>query len=415
MPARPILPARPFMPLRSAMALRPAPARPARSVGLIALALAASIGPFCSACSSTEGSGEWSSGADQPLDAGYDPMALPHKVDTLLLDWHDPARGRDVPVKLYLPRGVKGERPLLIFSHGGGGSREGGTYLNTHLAARGWIVIAVEHHGSNGQSLRDQAAGGGGGGGGGEGRRGRLRDLPAQLRNAGPTLRAQIEDPSNLENRPRDVSFVIDRVLAGEGLPAGLRADAARIGVMGHSFGAYTTMATAGMAIDIGPAQDRSFRDPRVGAALALSPQGKGTMGINAGAWDRVQPPVMMMTGTKDGGHDGEDWTWRREGFEALSHRPMEEPAYFFLIDDATHMSFGDERGGLLGRLGRRGGGGGGEGNQRDPRHHGWIQAAATAFFDSTLLGNQSARAWLEGEGLRALVGQDATLTRAGG
>ena len=53
------------------------------------------------------------------------------------LDWTDTQRDRPVPVRLYLPeRG--GPVPLMLFSHGLGGSRLGYSYLGRHVAAQAW-------------------------------------------------------------------------------------------------------------------------------------------------------------------------------------------------------------------------------------------------------------------------------------
>lgn len=43
--------------------------------------------------------------------------------------WRDEARGREVPVKLYFPAGdAGGPFPVIVFSHGLGGSRDGYRY-----------------------------------------------------------------------------------------------------------------------------------------------------------------------------------------------------------------------------------------------------------------------------------------------
>ena len=51
--------------------------------------------------------------------------AGPWRVDTRLADLHDSRRARSLPVKLYLPD-TPTLRGLILFSHGLGGSREGG-------------------------------------------------------------------------------------------------------------------------------------------------------------------------------------------------------------------------------------------------------------------------------------------------
>jgi len=297
--------------------------------------------------------------------------AGPFTPDQIDRTWRDEARGRDVPVRIHWGREAEGPMPLLVYSHGGGGSRSVGTYLAERLASHGYIVIAPQHAGSDRDALRG-------------GRRG-----PAAMRGARERLRAMVDDPANLRNRPLDVSFVIDRALAGD-LPKGLGVDAERIGVLGHSFGAFTAMSVAGMLVDLPEGEDKSFRDDRVRCALALSPQGTGTMGIDAGAWDEIEIPILGMTGTEDSARGGADPTeWRAEWFEAIRARGAEQPAYLAIIEKATHSTFSDTR---TRRFGRRRGG------EVDERHHAWIQSMATAFFNAHLRSDDAAHDWLASE-----------------
>ena len=64
------------------------------------------------------------------------PIAPPYAADRTMLasdfvraDWHDVARNRDVPAKIYFPTEGAGPFPVIIFSHGLGGTREGYEYL----------------------------------------------------------------------------------------------------------------------------------------------------------------------------------------------------------------------------------------------------------------------------------------------
>src|SRR5262245_50577734 len=85
------------------------------------------------------------------------------------LDWHDAARCRDVPVRVYAAQGGGGPAaqshgeqpappaavapaikfPVIVFSHGLGGSRANYGYVCEHLASQGYLVIVPTHHGSD--------------------------------------------------------------------------------------------------------------------------------------------------------------------------------------------------------------------------------------------------------------------------
>jgi hypothetical protein len=74
--------------------------------------------------------------------AGYDPMAVsstftPKAVDLVV---KDTARQRDIPLRIYLPQS-QSEAPVVMFSHGLGGSRENNRYLGVHWAARGYVAV----------------------------------------------------------------------------------------------------------------------------------------------------------------------------------------------------------------------------------------------------------------------------------
>jgi dienelactone hydrolase len=97
-------------------------------------------------------------------------------------------------------------------------------------------------------------------------------------------------EESDLVNEPRDVSFVIDRLLALNALHGGVlagRIDPARIAVAGHSDGAVTALAVA---------DDRAVRDPRVHAAIVMS----GAEPSGMGAFPRHGPPLLAVQGTAD-------------------------------------------------------------------------------------------------------------------
>ena len=63
--------------------------------------------------------------------------------------WQDSRRQRQVPVKIYYPADGAGPFPVIIFSHGLGGSREGYQYLGRHWASHGYVSVHLQHLGSD--------------------------------------------------------------------------------------------------------------------------------------------------------------------------------------------------------------------------------------------------------------------------
>ena len=218
----------------------------------------------------------------------YRPAAATHSVATWSGDWLDQDRDRKIPVKIYFPDDPVPRRyPVVIFSHGLGGSRDGYSYLGQYWGSRGYVSVHIQHPGSDSTVIADA-------------------DRPlVKLQK----LKKAMQDPANLSNRPKDVSFAIDqlaRLQADESFaPRDGRLDMSHLAVAGHSFGAYTVLAVAGQAI--GP--DRSLvyygPDRRIKAAIAMSSQTAHTSNLDD-AYSRIRIPIFHMTGTKDQAPFGE-------------------------------------------------------------------------------------------------------------
>lgn len=318
---------------------------------------------------------------DEATSLGYTSSSGPFEVSTRLVTIIDRDRGRDVPCKAYSPRGAAAPLPFVVFSHGGGGTRHDGEFLCAHLAQHGYCVVAVEHEGSNLDALKQPRPG---------------------ARGLRKRLDAMVQDPTNWSARPLDITLIIDAALAGD---FGIEIDPERIGAFGHSFGAFAAMAVGGLLVDMPDDEDVSFRDRRVAAVVALSPQGAGRFGISDGAWDEIDVPLMMVTGTEDWGlRRGDPWTWRRQPFDELRARGPEAPTYLAVIEGAGHMAFADQTNPLLdAALGGR-----------SPEFHAWTQQLTLAAFDAHLRGHRAARQWLvDGTIERATRGQVAFETIA--
>ncbi len=185
----------------------------------------------------------------------YDPLQLPGEKLAAPVDLtvHDAKRDRDVPIRVFLPVATS-PAPVVIFSHGLGGSREGSPYLGEHWAARGYAVVYTQHAGS------DTAV---------------WKDVPAADRMASLKKAASAQ---NLVLRLVDVPVVLDQLAAWNkesGHPLAGRLDLSKVGMSGHSFGASTTQGLSGQTYpgEIG----RRFTDARIRAAVAFSPSSPST------------------------------------------------------------------------------------------------------------------------------------------
>jgi len=159
-------------------------------------------------------------------------------------DWHDAARTRDVPVRLYLPEAADAARPvpLVVFSHGIGGSRAGYSYLGRYWASQGYASLHLQHVGSDRQLWFGSPLA----------LAGRLRDAAQE---------------SEAVARVADLRYAIDRVLGSE---IGAVLDASRIVAAGHSYGANTTLLAAGATVER-DGRRLDLRDPRIKAAIVIS------------------------------------------------------------------------------------------------------------------------------------------------
>src|SRR4051812_27891204 len=71
------------------------------------------------------------------------------EVEIWRAEWRDVKRDRAVPVKIYYPKEIAAPCPVVVFSHGLGGSREGYEYLGNYWASRGYVSVHLQHIGSD--------------------------------------------------------------------------------------------------------------------------------------------------------------------------------------------------------------------------------------------------------------------------
>ena len=191
----------------------------------------------------------------------------------LEFDWRDGARERDVPVRLYLPGAARRDTPapLVVFSHGIGGSRSGYSYLGRHWAAQGFASLHLQHVGSD-RSLW----------------MGNPLTLPSRLQDAAQEREAIA--------RVADLHFALDRLLASA---EGERIDPDRIAAAGHSYGANTTLLAVGASVER-DGRRVALRDARLKAAIVISAPpfyGEAALGRVLGA---IDVPSLHITSTED-------------------------------------------------------------------------------------------------------------------
>lgn len=158
------------------------------------------------------------------------------------------------PVEGAEPDVNDGPYPVVVFSHGLGGSFEVYQALLQGWAADGFVVVAPQ--------------------------------FPRTYMGAEGGL-----DAADVQQQPGDVSFVLDQVIdgaAGDGPLAGM-VDGEQIALAGHSNGAITTL---------GAVANSCCREPRADAAIVLS----GADGPFAdGEYDFTDtPPILWVHGTED-------------------------------------------------------------------------------------------------------------------
>jgi predicted dienelactone hydrolase len=292
--------------------------------------------------------------------ADYDPLMIPEtaEIETLDLTVQDADRGREIPIRVYLPPAT-GAAPVVLFSHGLGGSRENNPYLGRHWAARGYVVVCLQHAGSDETVWRDVPLG---------------QRLAAMRRAA---------NAQNTLLRLQDVPAVIDQLEAwnsDDDSPLRGRLDLDRVGMSGHSFGAVTTQGVSGQRTPRGRAL---FTDSRIKAALPMSPNAPSAGGDPAQLFGEVAIPWLLMTGTRDTALVGDATVESR-----LAVYPALPPGgkYELVLHEAEHSAFGDRA--LPG-----------DSTARNPNHHRVILALSTAFWDAYLRDDSRAKNWLDGTG----------------
>ncbi len=245
------------------------------------------------------------------------PATRPATVTIAREAWTDGARNRTLPVKIYLPT-IDNDNitnfdirwPVIFVSYGLGGSREGLTYVATHWAEHGFVVITLQHPGTDDSVWRGKP--------------------PADVLKA-------LQDAISVVNyklRCEDVRFAIDHLaeLAKTDDRFTDKLDLDHIGLAGHSFGAQTVQGIVGQSF-----AGRTLKDDRVKAAIAFSPGVKADSDAKE-AFANVDVPIFHFTGTKDTAPLVRDLTpdERRIPYDNIVHNDQ----YLLILKDGDHAVF---------------------------------------------------------------------------
>lgn len=276
----------------------------------------------------------------------------------------DESRSRSVPYRLYAPAPLSGAYPVILVSHGIGGSREAMPYLGRRLAESGYMAVHLQHTGTD-SSIWQHANS--------------LAEVYRILRDA-------MWDANAARARFQDVPFALRELarMNGEGRLAG-RLDLTRIGMAGHSYGGVSTMVAAGQRM--GPGGQWSYKEPRIRAGLVMSPNIPIQGGEVAALYRDISIPLFHITGTKDGnavpGNMEFDPIQRTLPYEALTIPHQ----YLLVLDGAGHNAFSGLKHGPHAH-----------GPEQETRYTRVVQGGAVSFFDAYLKGKTAALAALRHE-----------------
>ncbi len=185
----------------------------------------------------------------------------------------------------------KGRFPLVIFSHGNGGSRNQNTFWCDYLASHGYIIVSADHTGNARWTIIDGK----------------------------PVVFQGGERNNSAKDRPLDVSFLLDQMIKwdkGADKRFTGRIDTGHVAITGMSFGSFT----AHWAAD---------QEPRFKAVIAMS-------GAPA-SHTNLTVPSLRMLGT-------EDRTLGVAGNNAIrdNHAKHTGPSYLLELKNGGHYSFTD-------------------------------------------------------------------------
>lgn len=236
----------------------------------------------------------------------------PTAAQPKLHNYGGPTRGNIAVDATPLTRGMP--YPILVFSHGYGGSGLGSVFFTEQLAAKGWIVVAPDHHDRH-SVVRI--------------RTGQKKDFNRRgfLLHARKIASSSPDERVNYLYRLDEMKLAVDTILNHPLF--GKLIDRDRIALGGHSLGGFTALGLCGTI-------ERRF-DHRVKAVLLFS-TGAGGYLYRETELAKVKIPSMLFMGEREKN--------QLRGSKTMSevsckiHRNLSPPKYFLEIKGASHFSF---------------------------------------------------------------------------
>jgi predicted dienelactone hydrolase len=178
------------------------------------------------------------------------------------------------------------EADLIVFSHASLTDPSAYRPLIDHLVSHGFAVAAPVHDdGMNAQGLT-------------------AREAKFQMPGSWDVQRF-LNEPKAWKSRVDGCRTILDNVEAISNT-IGVRISTKRTLVFGHEYGAYTAQLLLGVKPKAPDGTVVDLHDDRFYAGCLMSPQGPGTMGLDADSWKDVKRPFMVLQGSESGSFSGQ-------------------------------------------------------------------------------------------------------------
>jgi predicted dienelactone hydrolase len=291
-------------------------------------------------------------------------------VNSVSFAWHDKTRNRIIPVKIFYPAKTSEEKlPIIVFSHGLGGSIDCCSYLANAWASQGFAAVFLQHPGSDENIWK-----------------GKVKLLILN------EFKESYRHNWNGRTRAEDIKFVLDNLerLINENHSIAVNFDKNQIGVGGYDLGCLASLLVAGQ---IPSDNGVSLYDSRIKAVLAMSPPIRYVGKSFQEVYDPINVPALFVTGTKDDSIVGPTKAnQRRIPFDAMSRNNR----YLVTFQGGDHRIYG----GRIFSLSAR----------NDQRFQSAIIRVSNCFWKAVLQKDENAEMVLNGYGFRTLLNGMATV-----